>query len=139
MSKGRRRIGVRIDMTPMVDVAFLLLIFFMTTTSFKPPEEVSVKLPESSSEIKTPESGIIILTINKDGRIFLQTDKSQTVEVPRAELANSILQYRANSPAAPWIVKGDKEAEFGVMADVMDAMAEAKANRFNLMTDLKVR
>jgi len=139
VSKGRRRIGVRIDMTPMVDVAFLLLIFFMTTTQFKPPEEVSVQLPESSSEIKTPESGIIILTINKDGRIFLQTDKSQTGEVARADLANSILQMRAQNPTAPWIVKGDEAAEFGVMADVMDAMAEAKANRFNLMTDLKVR
>ena len=40
-----RRIRVRIDMTPMVDVAFLLLIFFMSTTQFKPPEVVAVKLP----------------------------------------------------------------------------------------------
>ena len=36
--KHKRRIGVAIDMTPMVDIAFLLLIFYMTTTQFKPPE-----------------------------------------------------------------------------------------------------
>ena len=60
--------GSRIDMTPMVDVAFLLLIFFMTTTQFKPPEQVGVELPCSKSEIHVPETDTIILTVNKDGR-----------------------------------------------------------------------
>ena len=62
-----RRNKVRIDMTPMVDVAFLLLIFFMSTTQFKPPEHVAVDLPLSSSEIHVPETGTIILTVNEDG------------------------------------------------------------------------
>ena len=52
MGKPKSRVAIRIDMTPMVDVAFLLLIFFMSTTQFKPPEEVSVTLPSSTSEIK---------------------------------------------------------------------------------------
>ena len=51
-------------MTAMVDVAFLLLIFFMSTTQFKPPEQVSVTLPESGSEIKVPATGVIVLTVN---------------------------------------------------------------------------
>ena len=49
------RQGVRIDMTPLVDVAFLLLTFFMLTTQFKPPEEVVIELPSSHSEFKLPE------------------------------------------------------------------------------------
>ncbi|HVO76579.1 MAG TPA: biopolymer transporter ExbD, partial [Candidatus Bathyarchaeia archaeon] len=58
-------------MTPMVDVAFLLLIFFMTTTTFKPPERVGVVLPESKSELRVPETNVIILTVNKAGEVFI--------------------------------------------------------------------
>src|SRR6476620_2270809 len=63
MLKKKRRIGISIDMTPMVDVAFLLLIFFMTTTQFKPPERDKITLPESNSEAKSPESDIITIAV----------------------------------------------------------------------------
>src|SRR5688572_26886050 len=63
MLKKMRRIGIAIDMTPMVDVAFLLLIFFMLTTQFKPPEADKITLPESNSEAKSPESDIITLAV----------------------------------------------------------------------------
>ena len=61
MLKKKRRIGISIDMTPMVDVAFLLLIFFMTTTQFQPPEKDKIDLPNSTSEAKSPESDIITI------------------------------------------------------------------------------
>jgi hypothetical protein len=70
--------GVRIDMTPMVDVAFLLLIFFMSTTQFKPAEQVSVHLPSSSSEIHVPEHDTIILTVNREGRLFISSELGWT-------------------------------------------------------------
>src|SRR5262245_65217025 len=63
MLKKKRRIGIAIDMTPMVDVAFLLLIFFMCTTQFKPPEKDKITLPESNSEAKSPESEIITIAV----------------------------------------------------------------------------
>jgi biopolymer transport protein ExbD len=133
-----KRIGIRIDMTPMVDVAFLLLIFFMTTTTFKPPERVSVALPGSKSEIHVPETNTIILTVNKAGEIFISDENlSQTQQVARDDLIKAILTWRAKSPAAIVVVKGDKEVNYGAVADVMDALAESKTLRFNLMTDLK--
>ena len=49
--KKKKRVGVRIDMTPMVDIGFLLLIFYMATTQFKPPEKKQVNLPSSHSMI----------------------------------------------------------------------------------------
>jgi biopolymer transport protein ExbD len=134
----KRRIGISIDMTPMVDVAFLLLIFFMTTTSFKPPERVSVALPGSKSEIHVPETDTIILTVNKDGEIFISDeDLSQTNLVAKEDLVTAILTWRARNPAAIVVLKGDKEGSYGSMADVMNALAESKTLRFNLMTDLK--
>ena len=137
MSK-KRRIGITIDMTPMVDVAFLLLIFFMTTTSFKPPERVSVALPGSKSEIHVPETDTIILTVNKEGEIFISDeDLSQTNLVAKEDLVSAILTWRARNPAAVVVLKGDKEGSYGTMADVMNALAESKTLRFNLMTDIK--
>jgi biopolymer transport protein ExbD len=134
----KRRIGISIDMTPMVDVAFLLLIFFMTTTSFKPPERVSVALPGSKSEIHVPETDTIILTVNKEGEIFISDeDLSQTNLVAKEDLVTAILTWRARNPAAIVVLKGDKEGSYGSMADVMNALAESKTLRFNLMTDLK--
>ena len=65
MLKKMRRIGIAIDMTPMVDVAFLLLIFFMCTTQFKPPEKDKITLPSSNSEAKAPESDIITIAVTK--------------------------------------------------------------------------
>src|SRR5512137_269996 len=101
MLKKMRRIGIKIDMTPMVDVAFLLLIFFMTTTTFKPPERVSVTLPGSKSEIHVPETNTIILTVNKAGEIFISNENlSQTQQVTREDLKNAIATWRAKNPTA---------------------------------------
>jgi biopolymer transport protein ExbD len=138
MSKRHaKRIAVRIDMTPMVDVAFLLLIFFMSTTQFKPPEEVAVVLPESSSEIKVPETGIIVITVNKSGKVFIGDESGQAGEVPKDDIMNAIVTARSRRPTARVIVKGDKDAQYGLIADVMDALQNTQTNRFNLMTELK--
>jgi len=125
-------------MTPMVDVAFLLLIFFMTTTSFKPPERVGVTLPGSKSEIHVPETNTIVLTVNSAGEVFISDENlSQTVQVEKVDLVKAILTWRAKNPAAVVVVKGDKDVDYGDVADVMDALAESMTLRFNLMTDLK--
>ena len=135
---GNRRMGVRMDMTPLVDVAFLLLIFFMSTTQFKPPEHVSVELPASGSEIHVPESNTILVTLNREGAIFISTSAlTDLQEIPREDILNAILAWRSRNPNAIVVLKGDREADFGSVADIMDALSEAKTNRFNLMTDFK--
>ncbi len=136
MSKAKR-IAVKIDMTPMVDVAFLLLIFFMTTTQFKPPEEVAVNLPSCTSEFQVPMSGIIVLTVTKDGRIYIGDESGKVGQVPSDQIVDAIVNARAKRPAARIIVKGDKDANYGVVYDVIDALQSTKTNRFNLMTELE--
>ncbi|MGQ0722907.1 MAG: ExbD/TolR family protein [Candidatus Eiseniibacteriota bacterium] len=137
MAKAKRRIGIRIDMTPMVDVAFLLLIFFMTTTQFKPPEEVSVQLPFSSSEIKVPGSNLITVIVNGEGRIFIQEESGPTRAVEPGGVAAALGDARTRMPTAFIILKADQEAKYGVIADVIDGFVEASALRFNLMTELE--
>jgi biopolymer transport protein ExbD len=63
-----------IDMTPMVDLAFLLVTFFMLTAAFRPPEPVAVDTPKSESEIPLPERDRIIITVAKDGKVFFDMD-----------------------------------------------------------------
>ncbi|TAN21672.1 MAG: biopolymer transporter ExbD [Chitinophagaceae bacterium] len=63
-----------VDMTPMCDVAFLLLLFFMLTSKFKPQEAVKVITPTSISTTLLPESHVAMITISKDGRVFFGID-----------------------------------------------------------------
>jgi biopolymer transport protein ExbD len=152
MLKKMRRIGIAIDMTPMVDVAFLLLIFFMTTTQFKPPEKDKITLPESSSEAKAPESDIITIAVvspkpetNMQSlvRIIWRSrgeEQSQvlTPDQITTDFGLALSNARAANPAARIIVKMDKDAPYGVMADMMSGLQAANAPRFNVMTELKM-
>ena len=132
------RLGISIDMTPMVDLGFLLLIFFMSTTQFKPPEKIAVALPASQSEVHVPETDTIILTVNKEGEIYISGESAKdTQQVDKDNVVNAVLTWRTRNPAAVVILKGDKAADCGTISDVMKALAEAKTLRFNLMTDLK--
>jgi biopolymer transport protein ExbD len=67
-----------LDMTPMVDLAFLLVTFFMLTTKFAPEEPVAVDTPSSTSEIRLPEVDILTITISKDGAVFFNLDGKYT-------------------------------------------------------------
>ena len=58
------------DMTPFVDIAFLILSFFIMATKFKPPAPVEITTPNSVSTDKLPENDAILVEVDKDGRVF---------------------------------------------------------------------
>lgn len=68
------RKSTTIDMTAMCDVAFLLLTFFMLTTKFKPDEAIKVEIPASVAETKLPDKDILMLQVDKEGRVFYGID-----------------------------------------------------------------
>jgi biopolymer transport protein ExbD len=75
--KIKRKPG-HIDMTAMTDVAFLLLTFFMLTTKFKPEEPFKIEIPSSISDVKIPESNLIQLSIEKNGKVYFGIDGQNT-------------------------------------------------------------
>ncbi len=147
----KRRVAIRIDMTPMVDVAFLLLTFFMLTTQFRPPQDVTVMLPSSHSAFKIPESDIMIITVDKGGSIYLSLDSKSLraslfgeenqnrVDIPvdKNDLGNFLIQARMANLKLRTVVRGDKDAPYGSIEDVMTILQRAKITRFSLVTDLE--
>ena len=69
-----KKADVWIDMTPMSDVMVLLLTFFMLTSTFVKNEAVKVITPGSVSEVKVPETNVLTILCDKDGRIFVGMD-----------------------------------------------------------------
>ena len=151
MLKKKRRIGISIDMTPMVDVAFLLLIFFMTTTQFKPPERDKITLPESNSDAKSPESDIITIAVTSPKPEYgnqphvrviwrqggAEVSREVAPDAVKTDMGAVLTTARSANPGARMIVKMDKDASYGVMADMMSALQSANAPRFNVQTDLE--
>lgn len=161
----KKRLGIRIDMTPMVDVATLLVLFFMTTTQFKPPEAVQVTLPTSDKGPKLPESGVMTITVNQSGQIWMGFDQQQlmksvfesmypngvpnkagqlvpvwlvpAVQVQEKDLANLVVQARIQNIRLVTVIKADKDADYGPVMDVMNDLQKAQVTRFELQTALK--
>ncbi|MDD3732423.1 MAG: biopolymer transporter ExbD [candidate division Zixibacteria bacterium] len=151
--KKKRRIGIKIDMTPMVDIAFLLLIFYMSTTQFKPPEARAVELPSSHSMIELPDKDIINITVTKYDSIYVDYLQKIVVNIDGADVNTTgrvvricdkynvsaeINKARAKNLKALIVIKADRRATFGVMQDVMKSMQENHLERFLIITDHEV-
>ncbi len=189
-----QRSSTSIDMTPMVDLAFLLVTFFMLTTKFAPEEPLAVDMPTSVSEIKLPETDILTISISKDGIVFFNMDgkynrqelltkmgekygiqfSSQEVNsfsvlsslgVPignlkqflsmspeerkqvrqpgipsdslNNELADWIMLSRTTNPKLRIAIKGDRDADYPVVKNVITTLIDRKVNRFNLITNME--
>ena len=142
MSKVKKpqRVGIAIDMTPLVDVAFLLLIFFMTTTQFQPPEKEKITLPTSASEFKKPESNIITVNVTREGRLgieFMERREKKYVLITPQDFGQWLTTARYAAPSAFVLLKADKDAPFGIVEQIMKELQTQKANRFNIVTDAK--
>jgi biopolymer transport protein ExbD len=146
----KRRVAIRIDMTPMVDIAFLLLIFYMATTTFKPPEARAVELPSSHSMIELPGKDIINITVTQFDSIYVDYVEVATINIEGRDVETTVrrvrtcLEYnvseeinraRAKNIKALIVIKADRRASFGVMQAVMKRMQENHLERFLIITD----
>ena len=148
--KKKRRVSIRIDMTPMVDITFLLLIFYMTTTSFKPPEAKAVTLPDSHSQIQLPDKDIINITVTKADSIFVDFLQKENIIMDGREVTTTVRKYaeadvsnvaslinraRTVNLRALIVIKADRDASFGVMDQIMKSMRENSLTRFLIITN----
>jgi len=86
------RKSTSVDMTAMCDVAFLLLSFFILTAKPKPSSAVNVTTPSSVSSKKAPEKDVIMITINRDGKVFLSAGDNAADKEKKQSIINSLNQ-----------------------------------------------
>ena len=135
-AKKLRRIGIKIDMTPMVDVAFLLLIFFMSTSQFDPPQKLPITIPDSHSNLKVPESDVMTIGVGKNNEILYQLGKNPQEFTDLANLENIVTQNRRKNPRLRVAIKADKVSDYGTMEDIMGIMQKTNTITFSLVTEL---
>ncbi len=116
-----------LDMTPMVDLAFLLVTFFMLTTKFSPEEVVVVDTPSSISELKQKESGMITISVDKNKRVFFTIDGQNT---KRTALEAMRRKYAQPAYSAEQIKNFELMPSFGMpMNQLGQFLAESSEGR----------
>jgi len=130
--KSKKRIPVRIDMTPMVDVVMLLITFFMLTTVFNTPQTMEINMPPPDVKVEVAMSNLLTLRVIADGTIFwnMGLDNPQPVEFKSLQ---TLLkgQLQANSKLIT-LVKVERGGTYEMMVNVMDELNLANIQRFSL-------
>src|SRR6266581_9630095 len=95
--RPKRRVGIRIDMTPMVDVAFLLLIFFMVTTVFRTPQALEINLPpDPNAKKEVSEEKVLSVRVLPDDRSYWRRAKEPWARTPVEKLSDVFKTYKGN-------------------------------------------
>lgn len=131
LKRPKRRIGIKIDMTPMVDIAFLLLIFYMVTTVFSMPQSMEINLPPKPKEGEAPpipvaKSKLLEILVDAEGNIFwMHTPKGQPdMELPEyIELKNLrkfLIQKNQDVTKLVTVLRIDKDCRYELMVNIID-------------------
>lgn len=127
-----RRLGVRIDMTPMVDVAFLLLTFFMLTTTMNRPQTMEINLPPSDAKVEVQQSSLLTLLVKEDGSIYWNIGTDIPARVDFKNLRALMLEKNRANPRLITLIKVDRKGKYHNMVDIMDELNLANVTRFSL-------
>jgi biopolymer transport protein ExbD len=132
--RPKRRVGVRIDMTPMVDVAFLLLIFFMVTTVFRTPQALEINLPpDKDVKIEVAQSKVLTVRVLPDDRAYWRRGEDPWARVDVPGLSTVFKSFAGNKDIVV-LIKIDRDAKFNNMVNIIDELDLANLTRFSLAT-----
>ncbi len=130
----KRRLGIRIDMTPMVDIAFLLLIFYMVTTIFAAPQAMEINLPPKQDDTvsteahKVKKSNLLNVWVEKNGDFYYQignelrtkSDMNIPWKIPADSLRDLFTKYNWDRPKLSTLFIIHPEAKYSKMVDLLD-------------------
>ena len=117
------RDDAHINLTPLIDVVFLLLIFFMVSTTFERESEIRIELPEASAERQDRESETVAVWIDAGGRLYLDERPLDDARVSGVRAALEALALPDSRPALT--IAADARAPYQSVINVMDAAHQA--------------
>ncbi len=139
--KHAKRVGVRMDMTPMVDVAFLLLTFFMLTTTFNTPQVMEVSLPpDSKVNVEVAQSNLLTFRVRKDDAVFWNIGDQPPTKITTKEVQQILEKQLRQNPKTATLIKIDRGAKYQKLIDIIDDLNLVQAKlgqtekRFSIVT-----
>ena len=117
-----------IDMTPMLDIVFIMLIFFIVTASFLKEAGIEINRPDASTAVKADKANIMI-AIGENNEVWME---KRRVDV-RAVRAN-VERLRAENPEGSVVIQADIDAKAGVVMEVVDAVRMANVSDYVVAT-----
>ena len=122
---------VNINLTPLIDVVFLLLIFFMVSTTFDTTSQLKINLPEASQNDIKKEAKPLNLMIDARGRFFLN---SREVSGQKSEALKAALEQVLNGAIRPIVIQSDAETPVQSLVTAMDVVARLGLSRVSIAT-----
>ncbi len=128
--RDRRKSESEVNLTPMLDVVFIMLIFFIVTASFVKESGIEISRPGASTAVRK-EKGNILIAISANDQIWMNRRQVD----PRALRAN-IERAHAENPQGAVIIQADKDAKTGLLVKVMDAARSAGVKSISLAAEI---
>ena len=130
--RGSGKKAVRLDLTPLIDVVFLLLIFFMVSTTFDRQTILKVALPEASEQaIEEQEREEIAITIDEKGHFYINDEELITHDLDT--LKRAMTKASGDLVDIPVLVSSDKQAPFQSAIMVMDAAGQLGMSKLSFI------
>jgi len=117
--KPSKKEDLDVNITPLIDVVFLLLIFFMVSTTFKHESEITINLPESSSKSPTKEKNLIEIAIDAKGTYYI--DKRQVVNTELKTVMAALKKIAGNRKKPTILISADSQTPHQSFIVAMDA------------------
>ena len=117
--QSQRRADPEVNLTPLIDVVFLLLIFFMVSTTFERETEVNVELPEADAAAMEAEPDAVEITVDAQGRYYV--NRKEVVNTRRETLEGALRQVVEEGEQPQVILSADKQTPHQAVITAMDA------------------
>lgn len=121
-----------LDMTPLVDVVFLLIVFFMLSTTFIVLPGIRIDLPKASEETIKLEKEKVFLSIDNNGSVYLGDKPMHPGDLP-----HRLKQVASEDPETVVVIKGDRHCVYGPIVDVLNTVHQAGLHRIAIVTEKK--
>ena len=130
--RSRKRVGIVLDMTPMVDIAFLLLTFFMLTTTMSKPTTIEINLPPNETKVEVAESNLFTLRISDKAEYYWNMGVDKPERTTFEDLRKLFKEKLDENPKLIALLKVDRKAKYVQMIDVLDEFALINLTKFSL-------